>query len=203
MNKFFKILFFIFLINFKALSQSNFSLKLSGFNYCFTKYSIQNNFQNGLNQKQSLIIEPGFIISYDNFITGDYFSFRLKQGLFIDKLNMKSGFTSLGLRRKLFSNFEHSLNFAIGPSIIYRDSWNKISGYNNEDDYNVNGYIEYKFMIINAEIEYNYSISPKSDISLSINYNQPYTIGFSAGLRYWFNKKVRNKKKCISCPSFH
>lgn len=193
----------VFLININAYSQSNFSIRFSGINYCFTNYSIQNDLKNSLNKSKKLILEPGFNITYDNFISGDYFSMRIKQGLFIDKMNMKSGFTSIGLRRKLFSRFEHSLNLAVGPSIIYRESWNKISGFNNEDYFSSSGNIDYKFMLINAELEYNYSISPKSDISISINYNQPYTIGISAGLRYWFNKKVRNKKKCISCPSFH
>lgn len=198
-----KILFIIVLINFKTFSQSNFSIRLSGLNYCFTKYSIQNYFKNGLNKNNSLVLEPGLILTYDSYITGDYFSFRIKQGLYLDKINMKSGFTSIGLRRKIFSNFEHSLNLAVGPCINYRESWINIPNYGNEDNFNYSGNTEYKFLIINAELEYNYSISPKSDISFSINYNQPYTIGFSAGLRYWFNKKVRNKKKCISCPSFH
>lgn len=196
------LLFFVF-INTKTFPQSNISLKASGLNYCFTEYSIQNQFQNKVGNNTKLILEPGMIISYDNFITGDYFSFRIKQGLFIDKMNMKSGFTSIGLRQKIFSSFEHSLNLAIGPCINYRKSWDKIKDYKNEDNYNISGDTEYKILIFNAELEYNYSISPKSDISLSVNYNQPYTIGISAGLRYWFNKKVRNKKKCISCPAFH
>ena len=191
------------LINIKTYSQSNFSFRISGLNYCFTDYSINNQFQNTLNKNKKILLESGIIITYDNFITGDYFSLRLKQGLFLDKMNMKSGFTSIGLRRKIFSSFEHSLNIAVGPCINYRESWNKISDYDNEDNYKVSGNIEHKFLILNAELEYNYSISPKSDISFSINYNQPYTVGFSVGLRYWFNKKVRNKKKCISCPSFH
>ena len=198
-----KTVLIIFLINIKANSQSNFSVRFSGLNYCFTEYSIQNNFKNSINKSNSLILEPGLILTYDNFITGDYFSMRIKQGLFIDKMSNYAGFTSIGLRRKIFSNFEHSLNLAVGPCINYRESWTKITTYENEDNFNSSGNIDYKFMLINAELEYNYSISPKSDISLSINYNQPYTIGISAGLRYWFNKKVRNKKKCISCPAFH
>lgn len=101
------------------------------------------------------------------------------------------------------TSYKHSANISIGPSIILRENWNDLPNYRNPYNFILlkNG-MEYRIKALNLELEYNYQISSKTDLSISLNHSIPHDIALYIGFRFWVNKKIK-KKNCMSCPNFH
>jgi hypothetical protein len=196
------ILLFI-TFNSYVFGQSNFGIKINSVSYSFIKSENSQLYVNALNKSKSLLVEPGIILNYEKFLSGDFFSFKIEQGVFKDRMNNVSAYTQIALSRKIFQSYKSSFAISLGPAVLYRKTWTLNPQYENEFNYNKTNNLDYKIQILSAELMYAFQLGSKTDFSVSIKYFQPYAFNPTIGMRYWFNKKVRRKKGCISCPAFH
>jgi len=146
--------------------------------------------------------EPGLLFSFEVF--GDPFtSLKFVQMGNYDQCSKLSGYTQIMIKRKLFQYYKHSMSIGLGPMVHYREKWTDIVGYQDEGFYTDKGNMQYKITWVSGEIEYNYYIGKKGDISIALVNLHPESIGLAIGYKFWISKTGNNHKKgCISCPSF-
>lgn len=94
-----------------------------------------------------------------------------------------------------------SFYIGLGPALLVRYSWNRFgenytsSGYFNETNSKRFGEIQWKFAPITIELEYDYAINPKNQISLSFTPGVPTAMIFSIGWKHWLHIKEFDKFK--------
>ncbi|HBF87770.1 MAG TPA: hypothetical protein DDX39_03930 [Bacteroidales bacterium] len=195
------IIFFL-LISVNTFSQSNMSLKLSSLGYSFANENA-NLYNNILANNANLPIEPSLIFNYDYFISDDKLSLNFKQIIIYDRVSKLTGLTGFSFRQRLFNYYKHSMNISLGASIYYRQTWEIFSEYKNVENLLSSESIQYKPVSPTAGIEYAYMLNKTLDFIVGIDYFQFKTLNLDFGFRYWISKKIRNNRKCISCPTFH
>jgi len=179
-------------------AQTNFSLKLTTVSYFFIQDKNQALFTNKFVDNLDVLYEPGLVLSFEQFIKDDYVSLKLVDGIYYDCTGNIGGYTHLGLRLRLYSKYKHSFNIGVGPTIYYRQDWSGMTNYNIHDDetYKKQGSWQYAYQIINGEIEYNYILSKRADLSVSIGQNHLNSFTFMLGYRYWFTKLIKFRGDC-------
>lgn len=143
-------------------------------------------FPNRLDEKGYITLNYGAIVGYDRFIVRDVHAVRLEQGLYADCAASLAGFTHLGWRGRIFQKNRHSLNGGIGPTLVYRRDWNRIEGYQDDGYFNKQGKWQYKFYWYAGELEYNYKLRGKTDLSVSLVPGLPELVSVGVGLRQRF-----------------
>jgi hypothetical protein len=143
-------------------------------------------FPNRIDDKGYLTVNYGAIVGYDRFIVRDVHAVRFQQGLYADCAASLAGFTHIGWRGRFFKKDRHSLNGGIGPTLVYRRDWNRINGYKDDGYFNRSGKWQYKFYWYAGELEYNYRLRGKTDLSVSLVPGLPELVSIGVGIRQRF-----------------
>lgn len=143
-------------------------------------------FPNRLDEKGYLTVNYGALVGYDRFIVRDVHAIRVEQGLYADCSASLAGFTHLGWRGRIFKKNRHSMNGGIGPTLVYRRDWNRLEGYTDAGYFNKIGEWQYKFYWYAGELEYNYKLKEKMDLSVSIVPGLPELVSVAVGVRQRF-----------------
>lgn len=115
-------------------------------------------------------------------------SLIIAQALYEDCAKQFSGFTHLGFKGVILRENKHSLIFGLGPTLIYRRSWYRLKGYHGIGFFNYDEDWESRFIWYGGEIEYNYHLNDKFDLSATVIPGYPNVINLSLGCRYWFKR---------------
>lgn len=157
-------------------------------------------FENKLTNDGSLILEPGYQLNYQKFIHLTILSLEIRQGIHSDAAAKMAGHFGIGLRWKFFHQGKSSLSISVSPIYAYRENWKNIPQYIENDKYKDNGKYQYMFLF-GSELAYNFYIGKRSDINLTLSYNNSRnTLALSIGYRHWINPYVNIKDRdCSSC----
>lgn len=152
-----------------------------------------------LDPNANLVYNPGGTLNAEVFLLKNILSIKFVQGLCADCAMQFLGYTHLGFRLRLLKIKRFSLNFGIGPTFIYRQSWYKIKGYDDtgrffrgspEEDW------EYRFIWWGGEGEININVKDGWDVSVSVVPSNPLIINM--GFRYRFGNFKRTPKQAAS-----
>ncbi len=148
-------------------------------------------------------IEPGAVLGAELF-TDERTSFQFALAGYNDKAGKPAGFASLFLKYKIAKKYKHSLTIGIGPSLFMRQSWATIKGYTDDELYIENAGNQYKLAWLSGEISYNYYLSKKADVYISLLRTAPKSFGIAAGAVFQLGgKKSRyGRRKGCDCPSY-
>ena len=150
---------------------------------------------NKLDDKAYFVLNLGGFVGYERYIWQDIVSLKLTQGVFTDCSDGKAGFTHLGLRGILYDKGKHHAMMGFGPMLFYRDSWTRFPDYEDKGVFGLarNKTIQYKFFWYGLEVEYDYRLSKKTDLSVTFTPGLPFVIAYAVGFKYWINKDFRIK----------
>ncbi|QHL87045.1 hypothetical protein GU926_06180 [Nibribacter ruber] len=138
--------------------------------------------------KGYFVVNLGGSVSYEQFLKGDKFSIKAIQALYADCALQLAGFTHLGVRAVIFELGRHSLNGGLGPTLVYRRNWSTLDGYNMSTSFfagDPNDAWQYKMIWYAGELEYNYRLSDRTDLSTSFVPGYPNIMSLSFGVRVW------------------
>ena len=79
--------------------------------------------------KGIFVYNPGGSLSFEYFIFDDLLSIKLMQGLCGDCALKFLGYSHAGFRVRFLKINRFSMNIGIGPTLIYRQSWYALNGY--------------------------------------------------------------------------
>ena len=137
------------------------------------------------------VYNPGGTLNFEYFIVYDILSLKFVQGLYGDCALQFVGYTHLGFRLRLRKIKRFSANVGIGPTLIYRQSWFKLKGYDTAEKFlkgNSFENWEYAFIWYGGEFECNFRIKDAWDMSLAVIPAGFDLINLSTGFRYRFWK---------------
>jgi len=154
--------------------------------------------QNTINNSGTLTIEPGVILSFENFFTKKT-SIRMSASVISDRYNTISGFGQLSLKYKVIKIYKHSFSVAFGPTFHYTSIKPELPTYINDNNYTVGDNLLYKISWLSGFVEYNYSLNKNVNFAATINNIHPKSLGLSLGLRIQIPNP--NGKGC-DCPSY-
>lgn len=198
-------LFFVFLLTsflitaIRAEGQSNINIKFQSLSATLPSTEYKVLFENNLDADGYWVFQPGALISYEFFILELDHSIRIQQGIFTDIAAQPALYSHIGYRNRLFKFWRHTLNFGFGPTLYYRQSWKRFNEYQDHGDLIEYNDWEYKLIPLGFELEYDFYISNRNDVSLALLYMQPKTVSLAIGYKFWFQTKIKHKKKCNTC----
>lgn len=143
-------------------------------------------FPNRLDDKGIFVLNLGGIVGYERFVWRDRISIRLEQGLYADCAAELAGFTHLGWRGVILKKGRHSVNGGFGPTLVYRQDWNKMQDYEDDGYFKRSGNWQYKFYWYGGEFEYNYMLKHGTELSINMVPGLPELISVGVGVRKHF-----------------
>ncbi|WP_025842665.1 hypothetical protein [Porphyromonas gingivicanis] len=185
------LLFFLLYSTFslKAQYRSNVGLKFMGLSI----HPLGGNgneviMPNKLDPQAHFVVNLGAILSYEHFLYKDIVSVKALQGLYADCAVQLAGFSSIGIRARIFRLGRHSLYGGLGPTIIFRRNWFRLEGY--QDSHYFKGdkddYWQYRFLWYGGEFEYKVVLRDQIDFSISFVPGYPDLMSLSMGISYNF-----------------
>lgn len=140
-----------------------------------------------LDPKGHLVLNLGLVGGYENYIWKDRISVKILQSLYSDCAARLGGFSHVGLRAVVFHQGNHSISTGFGPTLVYRKNWYGLEGYENPEFFKgkPGNQWQYRFMWYGGEIEYNYTITDRFDLSVMFIPGYPKLMSLSLGTRYW------------------
>jgi hypothetical protein len=155
-----------------------------------------------LDPESHFVLNFGGFAGIEKFVWQDIISIKVLQAFFTDCSAGKAGFTHLGVRGVLFENEKHRLLFGLGPTLLYREDWNRFPEY--EDSgffYRFHsrrfGDIQYYMFWYGAEFEYDIKVGERTDLNFGFTPGAPMALTFSAGVKYWINKDFKKREKLV------
>jgi len=139
-----------------------------------------------LDKRGVFVLNPGIAISFEYFIYKDTLSIKFIQALYADCCAQFAGFTHLGFRHRIFKYENHQLSGGLGPTFIFRRNWYKLDGYIDDFAFFKGGPEndwQWRFIWYGGDIEYNYYINEKTDLSVTIIPAVPALIDVNIGAR--------------------
>ncbi len=177
-------------------AQSNISAALTGLGADFGDRENAPLYKIKADDNGKILVEPGIRLGAELY-ANDFTSLKFAQTIRMDCMKKAAFTTELMLRFRLFKIYKHSLSIGFGGAAFYRKTWQDIEGY--KDDGYKNGTLQNK-VLPTAELEYNYVICKKNDLSFAVTHFGPKAVGFAVGVKHWFSRKSSH---CNTCPSFH
>lgn len=154
-----------------------------------------------LDPNANFVMNFGGFIGYEKFVFEDLVSVKALQGLMLDCSAGWASATHLGVRGRMLKKGKHSVYIGLGPTLVLRESWNRFgdlyesSNFMNESYSDLLGDIQWKLSPIGSEIEYDYAISEKNQLSVSIFPAVPAAIITCIGWKHWIEIKNFPKEK--------
>lgn len=136
-----------------------------------------------------LVLNVGGIASYEKFLFEHILSVKTAVALYSDCAAQLGGFAHVGVRAKIFKTGKHSLYGGIGPTLVFRDNWQRLDAYVNLNRFkgDVDVKWQYLFLWYGGEFEYKYSINDKMDFAVSFVPGYPDLMSLSLGVHYKFS----------------
>lgn len=194
------IILLLLIINTKLTSQTALSLKFAPVSFHPFKENNKKFFENKIDANALFVIEPCVILSSETFIYSDELNVRFMLGGMSDAVSHAALFFQAGLKYRLFQTYRSG--FSIGAGVVFygRESRLEDNGFYPEKFWGRNGTWEYSIGGL-GEIEYNFMLSEKHDLLLSLMYGTEIKIfTIAVGYRFWLSTVIKNPKKCGSCP---
>lgn len=170
----------------RPVYKNAFTVKFFGLSVHLKESPYPEMFPNRLDDKGYITFNYGAIVGYDRFVVRDVISIRVEQGLYADCAAELAGFTHIGWRGLIFRKNRHSLNGGVGPTLVYRRDWNNIEDYVDDGYFERKGSWQYKFYWYAGELEYNYKLKEKIDLSVNLVPGIPELVSFGVGFRKRF-----------------
>ncbi|MBR6177403.1 MAG: hypothetical protein IKQ70_05905 [Bacteroidales bacterium] len=179
-------------------AQSNISAALTGLGADFGDRENAPIYKIKADDAGKILLEPGLRLGGEIYAS-DITSLKFAQTIKIDCMQKAAFSTQVMLRFRLFKIYKHSLSIGIGPCGFYRQTWEDEEGYIDEGVYH-SGSFQTKICWLSGELEYNYYLSKKNDLSVAIVHGSPEGIALAIGIKHWISRKSSH---CNTCPSFH
>jgi hypothetical protein len=188
--------------HFNAAAQSNVSLKYFGLT--MHPFGDQTAYLQPykLDDNARFVLNFGGFGSYEKYVWEEIISVKAMQGVFTDCSAGLAGITHLGLRVS-GEKGRHRLGIGIGPTLFYREDWNRFDGYKDSGflrrtDHKWLGPIQYKFFWYGLEMEYDYRLGKRTDLSVGFTPGFPFVFTWSVGAKYWINKDFKKTGTLVS-----
>lgn len=178
-------------------AQSNISAAVGGLGADFGKRVNAPLYKIKADDEGKILLEPGLRLGGEIYAS-DITSLKFAQTIKIDCMQKVALSTQVMIRFRLFKIYKHSLSLGIGPCGFYRKTWEDVEGYIDDDVYH-NGNFQTKICWLSGELEYNYYLSKKNDLSVAIVHGNPEGVGLAIGIKHWISRKSSH---CNTCPSF-
>lgn len=181
-----------------VLAQSNISLEFVGFTIHPAGDPTAHLQPNKLDKNARFVVNYGGLLTYEKYIIGDVIALKGMTALVADCSAGWASITHIGVKGLVIRKPKHRLGLGLGPAFMVRESWSRFedyqsSGFLKEGNSKLLGPVQYKFFPIAAEIEYEYSLTDRCDLSFSLTPGLPMAITFAAGIKFWFNKDFEHK----------
>lgn len=141
-----------------------------------------------LDKHAYLVMNWGAMLAYERFFFGKFLSIKMVQGFYADCAAQFAGFTSIGIRVRIFKLGCHQLYGGMGPTVLYRRNWFRLAGY--KDTHYFQGgredFWQYKLLWYGGELEYRYALCERMDISTTFVPGYPDLLCLSFGFTYNF-----------------
>ena len=147
---------------------------------------MEEHYKYNLSDSGWLAMGAGGIGGVDFYNSNRSLGIRFMQGVYEDCAGLLSGFTHIGFRHRIMNLKNHNLNWGIGPTYIYRESWRRFPTYGGHWLLEEHGDIESAFILWGGEFEYNYKIKENIEFSASIMPAIPAIIMMGFGVKVWY-----------------
>jgi len=192
------VLFLFFLIiPVVGFSQDNFSAKFFGFSFHPDGDVNADNMPTKVDKNGVLVVNIGVYLGYEKFVFKDKLSIKTATAFYSDCGGLFSGLVHVGFRGVIVQFDKFSINGGLGPTFIYRRSWySKFDDYINSGFYSGNetDFWQYKFLWYGGELEFNYRLNDRLDLSTTFIPGYPKLLELSFGVRYRFKKQQNTAK---------
>ncbi len=139
-----------------------------------------------LDDRAVAVLNWGFIGSYQRYIYKRRLSLKVAQGAYSDCAQLFAGHTHLGFRFNFLNSRRHYLEFGFGPTLVYRQNWDRFEGYVQETNLLRNsGKWQWNFVWYGGELEYDFALKPNLDLTINCIPGYPKFYTFAVGARYW------------------
>ena len=150
---------------------------------------------NRLDKNALFVPNWGFIGSYERYFHKRRWAVKAAQGAYSDCARLFAGHTHLGLRLNVLNSPKHSLEVGFGPTLVYRQSWYRFEGYQQETRLlKTSGNWQWNFVWYGGEVEYDYKITKNIDLTLNVIPGIPQFYTFGLGARYWLRRPILNDR---------
>ncbi|MDH4246787.1 MAG: hypothetical protein OEW39_03120 [Deltaproteobacteria bacterium] len=147
-------------------------------------------FPRKLDDRGRFVLMPGLEVYYDETLDSPWKGaeeVRIALGYYRDSMDRPSGYLCIGPLWSWVLNPDLRFGFMVGPSFIYRQSWNRVPGYADDSFYKENsrfmpGY-QYKFFV-GGKLELRRTFRPGLEGVWSAIPGIPYVIVQNVGLRW-------------------
>lgn len=141
-----------------------------------------------LSEDGRVIITPGIEIYYDKEVKERFIyarDLRFVAAGYRDSIDHLAGYLAILPRWELFAKQRISLSFGLGPTLIFRETWNTVPEYRDDGYFQeAHGY-QYKW-IVGGDLDLQYKVSDRIQVVWSIVPGIPYVITHSLGVRWSF-----------------
>ncbi|MBO6516108.1 MAG: hypothetical protein JJ975_06130 [Bacteroidia bacterium] len=140
------------------------------------------------------VLNSGLFVGYEKFVYQDLVSVKFIQGALSDCSKGLALVSHLGVRGTLYQTPLHRLSVGLGPTYIVRESWKRFgnqyesSGFFNEANWDRWGLVQWKFIAYGVDVEYDYCIRKRDNLSISITPGLPLANIISIGWKHWIGK---------------
>jgi len=159
-----------------------YSIKLIGLTGHLKKNQNPHLYRIKFDKKGKMVINLGLVLSAEYFIYKEVLSIKFAQAFMLDCAFLPSGFTHLGLRLCAHSG-RHTFTIGNGPTLFYRQDWRNLPAYHDEGLLKRSGNMQYRFFWYAGEVEYDYALSGKPDLSISLIPGPPVFFTIAPGIR--------------------
>lgn len=180
------LLALLFLLKLSPVSaQWAFGVKFMGISYHPGKNANLQYYDIPLSKHKRVVLNIGLAFTAEYMFYGN-FSVKAEQALFRDCAGKLAGMSMLNIRYTADLGKAGNASGGIGPFFYYRKTWTNFEGYNDEGYFRLshNRKWQTKFVWYGGELEYNYPINERFDISANIFPGIPVVYVFSPGIRY-------------------
>lgn len=141
-----------------------------------------------LSEDGRFIITPGVEIYYDRDLARSILRaqrVRLVAAVYRDSIDHLAGYLAVLPRWNLLERDLFRLDFGVGPTLIFRETWNTVPQYRDDGYFQESHGYQYKW-IMGGDLDLQYRISEGVQVVWSIVPGIPYVISQSFGVRWSF-----------------
>lgn len=137
-----------------------------------------------LDPEAYFVVEHGIILTYEHRVF-DRGYIKGGAALNLDCANVIAGFFHIGLHYQVLNKKRHILSAGLGPTLVFREDWHQFPEYVSDEFFkeSVHGKWQYRFVIF-GNIEYNYLVSKKLLLSVSLIPAGHLLMTFTFGVKY-------------------
>ena len=138
-----------------------------------------------LSSDGATVVNPGLAVAYDRFLIGDRLAARVSISGASDCRSVFAGLAHLGLKIRLLQLGRASLGASVGPMLYVRQSWHRFDNYSGANTaFQTWDQWQYIAAPVGGSLEFNYRISDRTELSMSVLPAYPEVISAGFGFRF-------------------